>query len=488
MGPARTIASATRRLIADVRREHPHLPLIALEDGLASIGPHIKQLQEHGMRFILGAKRGDHEALFEELANSSRTRVLEIKDRDGVFHVLRYLEGAALNKLHPDLKVNVLDYRETKPNGQRQHFSSVTDLPVNRDTVMRIMRTGRAHWRVENETINTLKNQGFQLEHNFGNGCEHLSDVLVSLMMLAFLIDRVEEHCCALFRSARKRAGRLKHYRERLRSMYLEFCIPDREALYRVMVSGPVGAQPKYNDSSCGARQTEPNLPRTSTSNHIRDTNATNKRLILIQQVTACGRVPLLYIGFKFEHESNVGGDQAMRPIPIRNHDHTAEELEQIARNCKEPRWAQRLRAVAMVVREAQRCEAAEAHGVNVQTLRDRVERYKDEGPEGLRMPPAGSRPCRLEESELDQLRARVEAGPEAEVPSRFRPCDIRNWILETFGVHYSLEGVRKLLRRLGFRHMSPRPLHRKADIEAQEDFCQNFRELAKDAAAEATG
>ena len=53
-----------------------------------------------------------------------------------------------------------------------------------------------------------------------------------------------------------------------------------------------------------------------------------------------------------------------MRPIPTRNHDHTEEESEQIARNCKESRWAQRLRAVAMVVRGAQRCEAAEAHGV----------------------------------------------------------------------------------------------------------------------------
>ena len=79
-----------------------------------------------------------------------------------------------------------------------------------------------------------------------------------------------------------------------------------------------------------------------------------------------------------------------MRPIPIRNHDHTAEELEQIARNCKEPRWARRLRSVAMVVRGAQRREAAEAHGVDVHTLQDWVERYNDEGPENPRMPAAG--------------------------------------------------------------------------------------------------
>ena len=61
---------AAKRLIADVRREHPHLPLIVLEDGLASNGPHIKELQKHGMRFILGAKRGDRGALFEALESS----------------------------------------------------------------------------------------------------------------------------------------------------------------------------------------------------------------------------------------------------------------------------------------------------------------------------------------------------------------------------------------------------------------------------------
>ena len=148
---------AAKRLISDIRREHAYLPLIVLEDGLASNGPHIRELQHHRMRFILGAKRGDHVALFEEFESSPRIRELARKDRDGVQHEFRYLEGVALNKSHPDLKINVLDYWETKPNGKRQQFSWVTDLPVNPDTVMRIMRAGRARWRVENETFNTLK-------------------------------------------------------------------------------------------------------------------------------------------------------------------------------------------------------------------------------------------------------------------------------------------------------------------------------------------
>ena len=46
---------------------------------------------------------------------------------------------------------------------------------------------------IENETFNTLKNQGYYFEHNFGHGNKNLSILLVKLMMLAFLIDEAEE-------------------------------------------------------------------------------------------------------------------------------------------------------------------------------------------------------------------------------------------------------------------------------------------------------
>ena len=144
---------------------------------------------------------GRHKALIDELESNSRVQHWETADGDGSHHRFRVLERVALNKTNEDLELNVLEYWETKPNGKRQHFSWDTDLPVNRGTATKIMRAGRARWRIENETFNTLKNQGYELEHNFGHGREHLSDVLASLMMLAFLIDQVEQHCCALFRA-----------------------------------------------------------------------------------------------------------------------------------------------------------------------------------------------------------------------------------------------------------------------------------------------
>jgi hypothetical protein len=67
------------------------------------------------------------------------------------------------------------------------------------------MRGARARWKIENETFNTLKNQGYQFGHNFGLGKQHLSEVFVLLMMLAFLVDQIQQLCCPLFQAAWKK-------------------------------------------------------------------------------------------------------------------------------------------------------------------------------------------------------------------------------------------------------------------------------------------
>ena len=59
-------------------------------------------------------------------------------------------------------------------------------------------------FKIENETFNMLKNLGYNFEHNYGHGKKYLSTVLCLLMMLAFLIDQVQEICCSLFQRCRK--------------------------------------------------------------------------------------------------------------------------------------------------------------------------------------------------------------------------------------------------------------------------------------------
>ena len=105
-----------------------------------------------------------------------------------------------------DVRVNFIEYWELGPD-QVQHFSWVTDLRVSKRNVYKLMRGGRARWKIENETFNTLKNQGYNFEHNYGHGEQHLSVVFAMLMMLAFLVDQTQQLCCALFPSRLGQAG-----------------------------------------------------------------------------------------------------------------------------------------------------------------------------------------------------------------------------------------------------------------------------------------
>ena len=167
-----------------------------------------------------------------------------MEGENGIRHRFRYVNNVSLNASNKGLKVNFLEYHETRPGTKKNpqsstmRFSWVTDIELNRNNVMKIMRAGRARWRIENETFNTLKNQGYHFEHNFGHGNKHLSGVFGNLMLLAFLIDQIEMRCCGLFMATLENMERLKYLRDKIRRFILDFIVPDWETLYMSIVHG----------------------------------------------------------------------------------------------------------------------------------------------------------------------------------------------------------------------------------------------------------
>ncbi len=224
--------NAAKRFLNDTRREHPHMKFIVIEDALASNAPHIKLLQALNYRYLLGAKQTDHKFLFDWVDNTSTTMTHEQVDEKGVRHRFRYLNHAPLNDANFELEVNFLEYWEVKPNGRTTHFSWVTDILITQDNLMQLMRGARARWKVENETFNTLKNHGYHFEHNFGHGYHHLSTVMVHLMMLAFLIDQIQQRCCGLFNRALDKAKSRTRFWMKIRNLFQSFLIPHWEAMY----------------------------------------------------------------------------------------------------------------------------------------------------------------------------------------------------------------------------------------------------------------
>jgi Transposase DDE domain len=233
--------NAAKRFITKLRQDQPHLNLIVTADSLSSNAPPLEGLQAHNLHYILGVKEGDHAYLFEQVAAAEQAGRVMYYDRDdperGLHHRFRLVSDVPLNASHADLRVNFLECGEWAQD-QVHHFSWITDLRVTKGTVYQLMRGGRGRWRIENETFNTLKNPGYPFEHNYGHGYQHLSVVFAVLMMLAFLVDQVQQLCCPLFQAVWAKLGRKRRLWERMRALFYDYALESMWQLLEALLYG----------------------------------------------------------------------------------------------------------------------------------------------------------------------------------------------------------------------------------------------------------
>ena len=174
----------------------------------------------------------------EEYRENGHLLSIETQDEDGTHRRYNYVNNIPLNASNPDLLVNFLEYWEFKDGKQVYHLTKITNIELHQDNVYYLMKGGRARWKIENETFNTLKNQNYNLEHNYGYGEQHLSTVLAMLMMLHFFIDQVQELACPLFKAAKGRFHSRVQLWETLRSRFLEHLLPSWEFLWKFIIYG----------------------------------------------------------------------------------------------------------------------------------------------------------------------------------------------------------------------------------------------------------
>lgn len=229
--------NAMKRLLADFQREHPRLEVIFTEDALSAKGPYIRRILEIGAHFIVNVNPTGNPSLFDWLKGISLEKKTIKTNKESI--ELQFCNNIPLNDANHNLMVNFIDCVIRDKKGKVTHFSWITDLLVTQDNVYPLARTGRARWHIENETFNTLKNQGYQFAHNFGHGYKNLSHVFGLLMFLAFLIDQVQQRCCGLFQEALEKAKRKSRFWEKLRLYALEFYVDSWAALFAAMSKRP---------------------------------------------------------------------------------------------------------------------------------------------------------------------------------------------------------------------------------------------------------
>jgi hypothetical protein len=183
-----------------------------LGDDLYSHEPNCRWMGKYHLHFILVCKEESHQELYETVHFLATNQVLGTKvirrwlGTHAEIDTYRYTNQVPLRAGADALQVNWVELTTTHEESGAILYKNawITDFAIVDTTLEAIVRDGRTRWKIENENNNVLKNQGYHLEHNFGHGREHLSSLLLSLNLLAFLfhtvLELVDERYCAIRR------------------------------------------------------------------------------------------------------------------------------------------------------------------------------------------------------------------------------------------------------------------------------------------------
>ena len=214
---------AAKRWLSTKAEHYPLDKVIVLGDDLYCCQPHCKAVHAQNWHFIFVCKPESHKTLYEYL-DLQNVQSLSKRHWNGSFaesHLYRFASGVPLKDSFDALNVNWCELSIYREDDQALLYrnSFATDLPLNEHTVADIVAWGRCRWKIENENNNVLKTKGYNFEHNYGHGKKHLSTVLLSLMLLAFLSHTIFALTDSLYQSLRYELGSRKTFFSDIRAL-----------------------------------------------------------------------------------------------------------------------------------------------------------------------------------------------------------------------------------------------------------------------------
>ena len=235
--------NAAKRWLLKHAGEYAWLSPTLLGDDLFSNYPFCKEVLECGYSFIFTCKEDSHPWLTETVANSylQETSRREWNGRHHLTYTYRWLNGVEIRDNKETLTVNYfsLSIWNEEKNKQTYYNTWITNKMVTSDTVAHLTSCGRARWKIENEHNNVLKNHGYNLEHNFGHGKAHASEMFCLLNLLAFQIHSLLDINDEDYRKARAYAGRRDEFFNELRVLMRRNLFESWQQLIVFMYSYP---------------------------------------------------------------------------------------------------------------------------------------------------------------------------------------------------------------------------------------------------------
>jgi hypothetical protein len=244
--------AAARRWLAAHGAEMARLKTTVLGDGLYCHEPFCRLLLAEGLGFILVCKPSSHPTAYEWLEHLGRNgavgtavrtrRAGKRRETD----TYRYARAIPLRDAADALEVNWCELVTTDDSGKVLYRNAfATGLALDDSNVAEVVEAGRGRWKIENENNNTLKTKGYHFEHNFGHGQKHLSSLLASLIILAFLTHTVLEWMDDKYRLLRKKLPSRKRLFNDIRTLTSYLCFESWEALMDFMLKSFEPPPPK---------------------------------------------------------------------------------------------------------------------------------------------------------------------------------------------------------------------------------------------------
>jgi hypothetical protein len=234
-------ARAMHRWLSTHGAKYVRLKPIYLGDDLSSRQPTCEAVLAAGGHFLFTAKPSSHKTLYSWL-DGAEVPAMQLKVKQGarfVTHRYRWLASVPIRDGKDAMLVNWFEIEIVDPAGKTTYRNSfVTDLAVAADNVAELAACARARWKIENESFNTLKTKGYNLEHNFGHGRQHLAAVLATVNLLAFAMHTVADLVDQAWKAARAAVGARQRFFEDLRAITTYLLFPTWASLVDTLRAG----------------------------------------------------------------------------------------------------------------------------------------------------------------------------------------------------------------------------------------------------------
>jgi len=243
--------AAAKRWLGAWGNHYTSWNITILGDDLYCHQPFCEDAIEQGYHVLLVCKPDSHPLLYEWIADFERTDDIHIIERtrwDGKQRLTeryRYMNQVPLRDGDDALMLNWCELTVTDARGKVTYKNAwATTHLITDENVVEIATAGRARWKVENENNNVLKNQGYHFEHNFGHGEQHLSNLLATLILLAYLLHTTLDWMDTTYHTVRRLLPSRSTFFEHLRALMQYFLFDSWEHLMNFMFDGLEDAVP----------------------------------------------------------------------------------------------------------------------------------------------------------------------------------------------------------------------------------------------------